>query len=130
MTVYTYGVFDLLHYGHLRALKKAKAMGDKLIIGVFTDEVATLFKRKPVMTEVERLNAIKELEWGEVRLLKTLIPDGEELEGVDIVTKAAGAGWSEDSVPELENGEAVLLPYTKGVSTSEIIKRIYDRNIK
>lgn len=38
MTVITYGTFDLLHYGHLNLLKRASQLGDKLIVGVSTDE--------------------------------------------------------------------------------------------
>ena len=38
-TVYTYGAFDLFHSGHVQLLKEAKALGDFLIVGVFTDDV-------------------------------------------------------------------------------------------
>ena len=64
--IFTYGVFDLFHYGHLRALKKAQSLGNKLIIGVFTDRVATEFKRKPIVNEKDRYILIKELKLGKV----------------------------------------------------------------
>jgi len=127
---YTYGVFDLLHYGHLKALKKAQKLGDSLVIGVFSDRVATSFKRTPVMTQNERLNAIRELGWGKVRLLNYLVPCEKDLRGIDIVAKAEGAGWSKYDIPKFQRAKSVLLPYTKGISTSELIKRIYDRNIQ
>ena len=61
MVVFTYGVFDLLHYGHLIAIKEAKKLGDTLIIGVFSDEIAKSFKRQPIMTQEERMRNIEEL---------------------------------------------------------------------
>jgi glycerol-3-phosphate cytidylyltransferase len=122
--VYTYGVFDLLHYGHIRALKKAKKLGDKLIIGVFTDKVAKGFKRKPILNQKERLLAIKELGLGDVVLLKSLYPSDRDLKKATIVAKAEGAGWDKNNIPQFKDKKSVLLSYTKGISTSEIIKRI------
>lgn len=126
MTVMTYGVFDLPHYGHLRVLKRAKRLGDELIIGVFSDKVAKSFKRKPVMTQIERIKFIKELNLGWVVLLEELKPTEQFLTEnlVRVVAKAEGAGWSDKEVPKWDGVRSVLLPYSKGVSTSEIIKRI------
>lgn len=126
MVCFTYGVFDLIHYGHLIALKRAKLFGDKLIIGVFTDRVAEGFKRKPIMTQEERFRNIKELDFGEVVYLDDLTPTQEYLNalGVNTVAKADGAGWSGEFIPSWTNISSVRLPYTKGISTSEIINRI------
>jgi len=123
--VYTFGVFDLTHYGHLIALKKAKKMGDKLIIGVLTDEVAESFKRKPIISEQDRFRMIEELGLGDVIYQKELSPSQQFLDdlGITIITKAEGAGWTDENVPEWKNIKSVLLPYTDGISTSEIIKR-------
>lgn len=126
MVVYTYGVFDLFHYGHLEALKKAKSLGDKLIIGVFTDRQAELFKRKPIMTQEERFRLIEGLEIGDVEYLDEIVPSQEHLDelGVKMITKAAGAGWSVEMYPKWKGIYSFLLDYTPGISTSEIIKRI------
>jgi cytidyltransferase-like protein len=131
MVVYTYGVFDLPHYGHLRALKRAKRLGDELIIGVFTDKVAEGFKRKPIMTTDERVKFIKELNLGWVVEQDTLEPTEEFLNEnkVGRVAKAEGAGWTKDRQPKWKGIVSILLPYTNGISTSDIIKRIYD-NLK
>jgi len=121
--VYTYGVFDLMHYGHIRLLKKAKALREYLIVGVYTDDVAEGFKRRPILTQEERLQNIKELGIAdEVVLLDKFVPDPD----VDIVAKAEGAGWSKDETPEFYC-KTKLLNYTEGISTSEIIKRIHER---
>jgi len=125
MIVYTYGVFDLLHYGHIRALKNARNLGDYLIIGVFTDKVAKGFKRQPILNEVERFNAIRELNIGCVTLQDEFLPSQEFLNnlGINIVAKAEGAGWDRGQVPKWKKIKSILLPYTSGISSSEIIKR-------
>jgi len=123
--VYTFGVFDLTHYGHLIALKKAKKMGDKLIIGVLTDDVAESFKRRPIISQQDRHRMISELELGDVIYQTELSPTQAFLDnlGVTVITKAEGAGWTNESIPKWDNIRSVLLPYTEGISTSEIIKR-------
>jgi len=128
--VYTYGVFDLVHYGHIRALKRAKALGNELVIGVFSDKVATKFKRRPVMNQKERIQILKEIGLGRVVLLNSFMPSERNLKGINIVTKAEGAGWSVNKIPKFKNAKSVLLHYTKGISTSDIIKRIRQHNIK
>ena len=127
--VFTYGVFDLPHFGHLRVLKAARALGDELVIGVFTDQVASGFKRRPVMNHYERLRFLNELGWGKVISLHTLKPTERVLKGIDIVAKAEGAGWEPREIPRFKHAKSILLPYTQGISTSEIIKRIYARHL-
>lgn len=127
--VYTYGVWDLFHYGHIKMLKQAKALGDKLIIGVFTDKVAQSFKRKPIMDENERQLLIRELNIGEVVMQDEFLPVSNiKKYKPDIVAKGEGAGWGK-TIPQFEGVESILLPYTDGISTSKIIKRIYENNI-
>ena len=58
IVVYTYGVFDLLHVGHVQLLREAKALGDKLIVGVFTDAVAEGFKRRPIIVQEQRVEML------------------------------------------------------------------------
>lgn len=59
--VYAYVVADLLHIGHVIALENAKALGDKLIVGVLTDEATMEKKPKPILSFAERLKLIKSL---------------------------------------------------------------------
>lgn len=53
VVIYTDGVWDLLHHGHLNILKQAKEMGDILVVGVMSDELMERDKRKPIMTAQE-----------------------------------------------------------------------------
>ena len=53
-TVLTYGTFDLLHYGHLEILRRASLLGDKLIVGISTDEFNELKGKTCVLTLSEK----------------------------------------------------------------------------
>jgi len=60
--VYTSGTFDLLHIGHVRILRAAQAFGDRVIVGVSTDELVEQYKgRRPVVPFEERLEMVRAL---------------------------------------------------------------------
>ena len=59
--VYAYVVGDILHKGHIEALKNAKALGDKLIVGVLTDEAVMELKQKPTVGFEERFDIVRSL---------------------------------------------------------------------
>ena len=59
LTVFTEGVFDLLHANHLRLLAKARSMGDRLLVGVTPDDHAARYKRRPILTQAERIEAVR-----------------------------------------------------------------------
>lgn len=114
--VLTYGVFDLLHLGHIKSLKLAKKFG-KLTVGVFSDEVAESFKRKPIIPQDQRMALLKELRCVDhVFLLEKKIPDFDDY---DFVVKGPGAGFE-----ELTSDKMLLLPYHTDNSTTKIIEKI------
>lgn len=124
MKVFTYGVFDLLHVGHIKLLEQAKKLGNYLIVGVFTDSVVESFKRKPIIPLKQRVKMIESLKMvNKVVVLNKILPSLEDLSGVSIVAKAEGAGWDKKFYPKWEKKKSILLKYTKGVSTSDIIKK-------
>ncbi len=59
--VLTYGTFDLLHYGHINILKRAKSLGDYLIVGLSSDEFNELKGKKSVMSYEERKEILEKL---------------------------------------------------------------------
>jgi len=61
IVVYAYVVADLLHVGHIIALENAKKYGDKLIVGVLTDEATMEKKQKPILSFEERIMLVKAL---------------------------------------------------------------------
>lgn len=61
ITVYCVGVFDLLHVAHVRFLEDAKRLGDRLIVGVHSDEFVSSYKRKPVIPYEQRVEMVASL---------------------------------------------------------------------
>jgi len=61
--VYSYYVMDIIHTGHLEMLRNAKAMGDKLIVGILTDEAAMEVKPKPTLSFEERINIARSIKY-------------------------------------------------------------------
>jgi cytidyltransferase-like protein len=59
--VFTVGVFDLFHVGHLRCLQKAATLGDFLLVGVTTDELSATYKRVPVIPLDQRLEIVSHI---------------------------------------------------------------------
>ena len=125
-TVFTNGCFDLLHIGHIKYLKQAKALGDILIIGLNSDiSVSRIKPKRPVNPQDHRADVLSSLKMVDYvtlfdedtpyELIKLLKPD--------ILVK--GGDWKKaDIVGSDIAKETHSLPYIEGVSTSEIIERI------
>lgn len=129
--VYSYGVFDLFHAGHVRLLKEAKELGEKLIVGVFNDQVAESFKRKPIIPLEERIEVVRGCKYvDEVIVQDELSPDKNIIHlKPDILARGPGAGWGDGSSPgekiiKTIGGKSFHLEYHDGISTSQIIKKI------
>ena len=125
--VFTAGVWDILHVGHLNLLRRAKALGDRLIVGVLTDEAAERYKPRPVMPFDQRLELIAELrvvdevvqvdDTNATTLLQKLEPH-ILVHGSDILKKS---DWEIGQTWMREHGrQFVVLPYTEGVSSTRL----------
>lgn len=131
--VYVDVTCDLFHAGHLNFLRQAKAFGDYLIVGVLPDEEVMTYKRRPVMRLKERAAMVRACKYVD-----------EVMEGVPlrrskewlIENNISYVVHGDDFNPEICSDQyqaAIdlnifrLVPYTKGVSTSELISRIVDR---
>jgi cytidyltransferase-like protein len=131
--VYVDVVGDLCHAGHIEFFKKAKAFGDYLIVGVLADEVVEEYKRTPVLTLEERVQAIKACKYVDevivappLRLTEKLVKEYK----IDFVVH--GDDFNKDLLEDqygvaLKLGIFRTVPYTKGISTSDIIERIVSR---
>jgi ethanolamine-phosphate cytidylyltransferase/choline-phosphate cytidylyltransferase len=125
---------DLFHAGHVEFLKKAKAFGDVLIVGVLEDDTVESYKRRPVLTLEERTTVIAACRYVDevispvpLRLTKEMV---EELQ-IDYVIH--GDDFNVDTVRDqyavaLDLGIFRSVPYTAGISTSDIISRISMRH--
>lgn len=121
--VLTYGTFDLLHHGHIRLLRRAKALGDYLVVAVSTDEF-NAGKGKAAHHSYETRKEIVE----SIRYVDLVIPEVSWEQKVDDIKDYAidvvvmGDDWADsDRFDYLkEHCDLVFLPRTDGVSTTEI----------
>ncbi|MDO9289419.1 MAG: D-glycero-beta-D-manno-heptose 1-phosphate adenylyltransferase [Thermodesulfovibrionales bacterium] len=124
--VFTNGCFDILHVGHIRYLKEARALGDVLVIGLNSDKSVSVIKPgRPVNPQGQRAEILAALEMVDYvtvfnedtpyELIKLLKPD--------ILVK--GGDWKkEDIIGSDIAKETRSLPYVKGISTTGIIDKI------
>ena len=127
--VITYGTFDLLHYGHINLLRRAKALGDYLIVAISTDEFNWNEKRKKCYFSYEQRKALVEA----VRYVDLVIPEENwsqkrsDMHEYHIDTFVMGDDWKDkfDFLKE-EGVEVVYLPRTPEISSSQIKRDLYD----
>ena len=121
--VLTYGTFDLLHYGHINLLRRAKALGDYLVVAVSTDDFNEI-KGKKAYHNYETRKLMLEA----VRYVDLVIPEENWEQKIDDVKKydidivVMGSDWAgSDRFDYLKDYcEVVYLPRTEGVSTTQI----------
>lgn len=129
--VFTNGVFDLLHPGHLRYLAAARGLGDALMVGLNTDASVRRNKGtdRPFTPELERAELLRAFDYVDAVVLfdedtpQTLIAAVQP----DVLVK--GADWAADAIVgrdivEGRGGRVVRMPVESGYSTSAIVSRI------
>ncbi len=128
--VYADPVADLFHYGHMEFLRKAKALGDYLLVGIYADDVLEAYKRKPILTMEERAASVAACRYvDEVLLNAPLRVDADWIARYDIHLVVHGDDFTPEQFQDyygvpIEMGIFRTVPYTPGISTSEIIRRI------
>jgi glycerol-3-phosphate cytidylyltransferase len=121
--VYTAGVWDLFHRGHLNLLWQSRQLGDVLIVGVVTDRGVLAYKdREPVDNLWERMGKIEDLPWVDMVMEQEGTDPSDNLRRImpDVFTH--GSDWERlkeghDTLEEL-GIEYVSIPYTPGISTT------------
>ncbi len=129
--VFTNGVFDLLHVGHVRYLREARSLGDALLVAINSDRAVRELKgaNRPVMTEGERAEVLAALEAVSfVTVFDELSPRSLIAELLpDVLVKGGDYAPSEihgREEVEAAGGRVLSLPFVEGASTTDIIKRI------
>lgn len=131
--IYVDVVGDLPHMGHIEFYKQAKAFGDYLIVGVLSDEDVASYKRVPILTLKERVAIIESLKIvDEVIPAAPLSPSEAWLKDHKIDLVVHGDDASDKMLQEqyqapIKMGIFKTVPYTKGISTTEILQRVRDR---
>jgi len=125
--VLTNGVFDLLHVGHLRLLRAARALGDVLVVGVNAD-AAVRKPGRPLVPDVERAELVAALEPVEYVVIFAEPTADSLLRAVRPDVYAKGADYSSATLPEAATAREIgarveFIPLVPGRSTSAIIAR-------
>lgn len=121
--VITYGTFDLLHYGHINLLRRAKSLGDYLIVGLSTDEFNNKEKNKECYFDFENRKLLLDA----VRYVDLVVPEENweqkisDIQKYNIDVFVIGDDWKGkfDYLKDL-GVEVVYLSRTKEISTSKI----------
>lgn len=124
-TIITFGTYDLLHVGHIRLLSRARALGDRLVVGVSSDKLNLSKKNKyPEFSEQERMEIISMIKGVDEVFLE------ESLELKDSYLREYGADilvMGDDWVGKFDHlqtiCQVVYLPRTPSISTSAIIEK-------
>jgi rfaE bifunctional protein nucleotidyltransferase chain/domain len=132
--VFTNGCFDLIHPGHIKLLREARAQGDCLILGLNSDESIRSIKdpRRPILDQDERIAVLSELvsidhivlfdEQTPLKLIEEIVPDVLVKGGDWDVNTIVGA-----DVVKKNGGNVVVVDLKQGDSTTSIIKRIVEK---
>lgn len=124
--VITYGTFDLLHYGHINLLKRAKALGDYLIVALSTDEFNWNSKQKKCYFSYEKRKQLLEA----IRYVDLVIPEEnwdqktKDVELYQVDTFVMGDDWTGKFDFLKDQCEVVYLPRTPEISTTQIKKEL------
>ena len=119
--ILTYGTYDLLHWGHIRLLKRAKQLGDYLIVGLSTDEFNAIKGKKAYHSYEERKMMLEA-----IRYVDLVVPEenweqkATDVEKYHIDTFVIGDDWSGKFDFLKEKCEVVYLPRTPEISTTKI----------
>lgn len=129
--VITYGTYDLLHYGHIRLLERAKALGDYLIVGVTADDFdKTRGKINVQQSLMERIEAVRATGIADEIIIEEY--EGQKIDDIrryDVDIFTVGSDWEGKFDYLNEYCKVVYLERTEGVSSSEIRATKRDINL-
>jgi glycerol-3-phosphate cytidylyltransferase len=124
-TIITYGTFDMFHIGHLRLLQRLKAMGNRLIVGVSTDEFNALKGKRALIPYAQRAEIV-----GSIREVDLVIPEQDweqkaaDIRQYDVDIFGIGDDWKGEFDHLKEQCEVVYLEKTRDISTTQLKKSL------
>jgi glycerol-3-phosphate cytidylyltransferase len=133
MRVYVDMVADLFHYGHVEFLRRAKELGDELVVGIHSDDAVASYKRRPIMTMDERVRVVEGCRYVDEVIPDAPVDPGEdwiERHRIDLVVH--GDDFDPAALESFYGNAQRLgifrtIPYTPGISTSTILERLAKR---
>lgn len=131
LVVFTNGVFDLLHPGHVRYLQAARAEGDTLIVAINSDRSVSAVKgpTRPLTPDTERAEILDALACVDAVVVFDEDTPAEIIRAVKPDVLVKGADWAPDKIVgrdtvEARGGKVVLVPVEQGWSTTSIVEKI------
>lgn len=131
--VYTSGTFDMFHIGHLNILRRSRALGDFLVVGVSTDELVASYKlSKPIIPYADRAAIISALREVDQVVMQEDLFSEKLMTELDIDIMTIGDDWKDKHHSGMEwvknhpKIEMVYLPYTQSVSTTRIKEMVIE----
>ena len=132
LVVFTNGVFDLLHPGHVRYLQEARRLGDLLIVGVNSDRSVRAYKGpgRPLNPDHERAEVLLALSCVDAAVLFDEDTPHRLIEAIQPDVLVKGSDWAASEivgrdVVEARGGRVVRVDLARGYSTSELIRRVH-----
>ena len=124
--VLTYGTFDLLHYGHIRLLKRAKELGDYLIVALSTDEFNTIKNKKAYHNYETRKKMLEAIRYVDLVIPENTWEKEDDVKKYFVDTVVMGGDWKNDERFEVlrKYCDVVYLERTEGISTTKIKKEL------
>jgi rfaE bifunctional protein nucleotidyltransferase chain/domain len=130
--VFTNGVFDILHPGHVRYLQDARRLGDALIVGVNSDASARGLDKgpnRPINSAAERAEVLAALACVDATVIFDEPTPHEIITALQPDVLVKGADWAEGTIVgadivEARGGKVVRIPLAEGYSTTAIVERI------
>ena len=125
--IITYGTFDLLHDGHINLLKRARELGDYLVVGLSTDNFNALKHKEAIMSFEQRKKLLDSIKY-----VDEVIPEetwGQKIDDVcehNISVFVMGDDWRGNFDFLEKHCEVVYLPRTPDISTTQLKNRIKD----
>ena len=128
--VFTNGCFDIIHNGHISYLRKAKQLGDILIVGINSNSSARKIKgeKRPIINEKDRAKLIANFEFVDYVLIFNETTPKRIISMINPDVLVKGGDYNVEDIVGKEYAKIVkIIPYENGYSTSQIIKEIIKR---
>ncbi len=119
--ILTYGTFDLLHIGHINLLRRAKELGDFLIVGLSTDEFNRIKGKKAYQSFAERKKILEAIKYVDLIIEENSWSDKRKhIKEYNVDILVMGSDW-EGKFDDLSDVcQVIYLPRTEGISTTKI----------
>lgn len=134
IVVFTNGVFDLLHPGHVRYLRQARALGDALVVGINSDRSVRAIKgpSRPIQPADERAEVVAALACVDAVVVFDAETPHDLIAALQPDVLVKGADWAADAIVgrdivEARGGRVVRVPVERGYATTAIIDKIRGR---